>query len=644
MFTQQGVVKVADLGLVRSPAMEEVKPISPAAPPSPAPSPPGSSAAPSGGTTGHVTQAGQAVGTPGYIAPEQANDAHSADARSDVYGLGCTLYVMVTGRPVFKGSSIAEVLAKHASEPVTRPETIVAGLPRALADVIVKMIAKKPDERYRSMAEVTRVLEDFLQIEGAGRLAQNEQHVRTLERSFKAFHGAGPSGLRTPVLLAFFGGCTALYVFLLLIHAWRVAGCILGVFLLTGLAHFVTHGLTQRTPLFQKIRELVLSCSWRELIKPGAAVILLCVILWLFGLLLVWVLAALLAVFLAVGFHYAVERPIARGRAVALEKVEAMLKTLRQRGLSEEALQEFVCKNADNDWEEFFEALFGYEAKLSARVAFVSGVTAVRPRFAAWRDPLVRWLDGYQKAQQDARARRYLQAVEQASLLAQGVAAAKAREEAERLAVAMAAAAAGLRKEARTAQAPEATVAPEAGVVAPVPARAIPPRRVMVQDIFQVRPPITSTPRSSLVMDLLELVLGSGVRFALGAALLVISLWWLNARGLLPGSKELDQEWVWRQLWEKGQQVPPLAVPGVPELVLQAVCSLGAAIAGLVLVMSAVWRSPKIGLLTLLGAAVMVFGPVSGKVSAVETVSPFILCLVVGGGVMTLGFIFGRDT
>jgi hypothetical protein len=97
-------------------------------------------------------------------------------------------------------------------------------------------------------------------------------------------------------------------------------------------------------------------------------------------------------------------------------------------------------------------------------------------------------------------------------------------------------------------------------------------------------------------------------------------------------------------LWEKGQQVPPLAAPGVPEAVLQAVCSLGAAIAGLVLVISAVWRSPKIGLLTLLGAAIMVFGPVSGKVSAVETVSPFVLCLVFGGGVMALGFLFGRDT
>jgi hypothetical protein len=571
-------------------------------------------------------------GTPGYVAPEQARDAQLPDGRSDIYSLGCTFYLMATGQPVFTANNIEELFARHAADPVTRPDAIVKGLPRVLSDVIVKMIAKRPAERYQSMAEVGRVLEDFLQIEGADRLARNEQCIGTIERAYKAFHDAGPRALRTPTLLAFFCGCAALFAFLLLIHTWKIAGCILGVGLLTGLAHFVVHGSTHRDYLFRKIRESILSCSWRELVKPAAAVLLFCLVLWLFGLLVVWMLAALLAVFLAIGFHFAIDRRIAWGRSAALENIEAVLKPLRLRGVSEETLHEFVSRNTGNDWEEFFEALFGYEAKLSARLAYAGGPGAYRPRFAAWREPLVRWLDRFQKTRQETRTRQYLQSVEQANLEAQG-AATRAREEAERAAAA--AALAGPRTEIPAAPVPQTAVA-----TAPPG----PPRRYVVEDLSHVRPTIEPSRRSSPLMDLLELVLGSGVRFAVGAALLVISLWWLHSRGLLPGSSNLSQEWVWRQLWEQGQQVPPLDAPGVPEVVRQAVCSLGAAIAGLGLLLSSLWRSPKIGLMTLVGAAVMTFGPVSGLVSAVETVSPFVIWLVVGGGIMALGFLFGRDT
>ena len=66
-------------------------------------------------------------------------------------------------------------------------------------------------------------------------------------------------------------------------------------------------------------------------------------------------------------------------------------------------------------------------------------------------------------------------------------------------------------------------------------------------------------------------------------------------------------------------------------------------LSGLGLVMSAIWRNWKIGLLTLLGAAVMVVGPVSGQVPDVEPFSPLLLCLAGGAALMGLGFLFGRD-
>src|SRR5262249_3674743 len=133
----------------------------------------------------NITRVNQAMGTPAYMSPEQARDSTKVDQRADVYSLGATLYVMLTGQPVFKGTNALEVLTKHATEPVVRPDVIVKGLPRALGDIVVKMMAKNPDDRYSSMDGVIRALEDFLGLHASGKLAQSEQHLRTLENSVK---------------------------------------------------------------------------------------------------------------------------------------------------------------------------------------------------------------------------------------------------------------------------------------------------------------------------------------------------------------------------------------------------------------------------------------------------------------------------
>jgi serine/threonine protein kinase len=652
MLNDQGVIKVADLGLVRTPGLVEDQ-ASIEAPSSPTPATPGSGRR-SLSSLSNVTLAGQAMGTPAYMSPEQARDATRADHRSDVYSLGCTLYVLVTGRPVFKADTPLEVMTKHAFEAVVRPEAFIKGFPRALSDIIVKMLAKKPEERYASMDEVTKALEDYLGLQGSKRLAESEQHLRTLEQSVKAFNSAGLAPLRSTILLAFFGGCAALFALLVLLGFWRTAGGVLGLGFLTAAAYFVVHGIAQRGHLFLKVRDLMLSSSWIELARAAGGLLLLLAVLWLFGLLWPWLAAALLAVGLAVAFHYAVDRRIAAQRAPAIEKVERDLKGLRLRGLSEEALQEFVCQYAGNHWEEFFEALFGYEAKLAARSAWGMGPRGHRPRFAGWRDPVVRWIDRYQRARQEARERRHLQAVEQAHLQAQGVEAAQARAQAERAALAMVQVAAEMRQQAPPAPPPpaapkpsEATVPPDEAVTLPERTRvaAPTPRRVNVQDLYDVAAQPARTPSRARrgLGEVFESLLGNWVRFLLGAVLLVFALIWLNARGLLPGSENVVDAWRWRDLWEKGQTVPPLPLP-LPEVVLKALCSVNAAIAGLVLIASVFWRSWKIGLLTLAGAAFMVIGPVSELVPEVGPLSPVVVSLAAGGVLAVLGFLFGRDT
>src|SRR5262245_18282883 len=117
MLNDQGIVKVADLGLVRTPGMADEKPIGEEVAQPPVLTPGQNPAGRTLGSLSNVTMAGQAMGTPSYMSPEEARDATKVDHRADLYSLGCTLYVLVTGRPVFKWASALEVITKHASDP-----------------------------------------------------------------------------------------------------------------------------------------------------------------------------------------------------------------------------------------------------------------------------------------------------------------------------------------------------------------------------------------------------------------------------------------------------------------------------------------------------------------------------------------------
>lgn len=102
------------------------------------------------------------LGTADYLAPEQALDSHSVDARADIYSLGCTFYFLLTGHPPFTEGTLAQRLMSHQTKqppPVTqdRPDT-----PSDLLAIIDKMMAKKRDERYQTADEVSDDLADWL--------------------------------------------------------------------------------------------------------------------------------------------------------------------------------------------------------------------------------------------------------------------------------------------------------------------------------------------------------------------------------------------------------------------------------------------------------------------------------------------------
>jgi tRNA A-37 threonylcarbamoyl transferase component Bud32 len=115
-----------------------------------------------------LTQVGNLLGTVDYVAPEQAQNASTADIRADIYSLGCTLYYLLTGQPPFLGSSVVEKIGPRLTgEPpsvcAVRPE-----VPAGLDELLRKMMARRPGERFQTPLEAAEALQAFIEKGEAG--------------------------------------------------------------------------------------------------------------------------------------------------------------------------------------------------------------------------------------------------------------------------------------------------------------------------------------------------------------------------------------------------------------------------------------------------------------------------------------------
>jgi beta-lactam-binding protein with PASTA domain/tRNA A-37 threonylcarbamoyl transferase component Bud32 len=125
MVTRSGQVKVMDFGIARA-------------------------VADSGAT---LTQTSNVLGTAQYLSPEQAR-GETVDARSDVYSAGCLLYELVTGQPPFSGESPVAVAYQHVRETAPVPSTVNPDVPTEVDAIVMKSMAKNPDNRYQTAAEM----------------------------------------------------------------------------------------------------------------------------------------------------------------------------------------------------------------------------------------------------------------------------------------------------------------------------------------------------------------------------------------------------------------------------------------------------------------------------------------------------------
>jgi formylglycine-generating enzyme required for sulfatase activity/serine/threonine protein kinase len=139
LLTKSGQIKLLDLGLARL-------------------------AGEAATNSSDLTTEGESFGTPDYMAPEQWEDAHSADARTDLYALGCTLFFLLTGRTPFGSDAhrtAANKMKSHLMDPVPDLHAAREDAPQDLDAIYRKLMAKKPEDRFQSAMELAEALTPF---------------------------------------------------------------------------------------------------------------------------------------------------------------------------------------------------------------------------------------------------------------------------------------------------------------------------------------------------------------------------------------------------------------------------------------------------------------------------------------------------
>jgi serine/threonine-protein kinase len=101
------------------------------------------------------------VGTPDYIAPEQAKDSKRADARCDLYSLGCTMYFLLTGRVPFPQEGALHKIVAHQTEVAAPVQALRPEVPATVAQLVAQLMAKRPEDRIQTAEELAAVLEPF---------------------------------------------------------------------------------------------------------------------------------------------------------------------------------------------------------------------------------------------------------------------------------------------------------------------------------------------------------------------------------------------------------------------------------------------------------------------------------------------------
>ncbi len=631
LLSKDGIVKVADLGLVKRAGEKESR-----------------HEGNEGGPT--RTAFGSTMGTPAYIAPEQAEDAANVDSRADIYSLGCTLFALLTGKPPFSGPTAQAVLASARTQEVPSPKIVNPHVPSELARITRMMTAQKREARYANIGMAIRELEQYLGTEVSGNFSPRQQHVEELEQCVKLFNESPAAAFRRLMIRSFIVIMATGSGLLIWRGHWASAIAALLVLLLTGVFYHAIAGLFGQSYLASRLRQMVFASRWRDWMRWAVIVVLACVAILAMDVLWPAMIVTFVSVSLALAFYVTVDRVVEHQRHHAMARTEDMLRNLRLKGLEEDALRKFVCEYSGKHWEEFFEAMFGYEAKADARKRWGRSARGYnRPKYATWRDPIIRWIDRRIEELRVEKERKHLLRVETKALQAQGVDEVAAAKQAKRAAQMMMAQAAEIRD--RTLRKREE------------PGETLPPGEEKIQkprDQFRFDSESEKvTLKTSSYIERryggpANWLLGTRTRFVVAAILLLgFFAWRYQNRDLIvtefqqmrgqridPTMQDLSKAVDTRKIQEAVTHTAnPLRIAAIPDFVCDTLGTWNAGIAGIVLLLGSFMRSLRVGAPLLVAAAILVFGehlPIMSRL----TDNPGTLAMLVGSGIALATFAF----
>ncbi len=376
MVNEEGVAKVADLGLAKELQEQEHS----------------------------VTLSGVAMGTPYYMAPEQATDAKRADHRADIYSLGCTLYQLVTGKLPFDGSSAYEIITKHVQTAVRPPHELDPSVSEELSAIIRKMLEKNVDARYQRMEEVIEDLEKFLGVSAAAGWQPTEEQIRILRDHADRIETIRRDKKSRVALL----GLSALVVLAAMISVrvgWRF-GVGVAAFSVAGLIGYgAALGTRRKTHLYRIVRKYLFGNKLGDWVTFGVVALVvvgLAILLGVWGHLLV---GALLGVGAGVAYFVLFKRPLLKRIDDMLEEIRTFLRSIRRQGVSEPDLHLFVCRHGGADGEYLCEALFGYEAVRETRPMRSPEELERRKTLVNVREWMIDRMEAAEQAREEAKRR-----------------------------------------------------------------------------------------------------------------------------------------------------------------------------------------------------------------------------------------------
>lgn len=625
LLTNDGVIKVADLGLVKIPDhgdtdSEQEQAINLAS-----------------GT--QVTMQGTAVGTPAYMAPEQSADAAGVDARADIYSLGCTLFFMLAGRPPFEGAVVSDVKQQHATAQPPNLTEINHRVPEELQRIVSKAMAKDADQRYDSLAGMIRDLESYLGLSAESGFSPSSEQADTWETVAKEYRDATRLTKLSKMLM---WSCLAFSVVLTCALVWLGGGSswvLAGLGIIAGAVSIDLLSGVRRSgsPVVDHLRKWMGSWSRWEWFLNLVGVLTVSLFVIFAGL---WP-GLLVGILLGLVFGLIKERmfvvPGWAAQCPPLEKAERFIRDLRLSGTDEDGLRLFIARYSGRSWQSLFEALFGYESLLQIRENLRNDssfddsveIRSLRDRIC---DLLRRKTEEHQKMRDHQR----LAIIEERGLEREGFSADEARDRAWQIAAAVMEntrvdAGSEMLTRSRNDQA------------------SIQKRVRMKQMIADARSGKYRRKREPLAVA--RFALGGQTRLLAGGLLLCLFALWGNSRGLFDQFKQLDALETVRSgdldidgVSNVLKGAAATANNAEPKTMLLAwnihAWSLG--LAGLLLALSSFVSGWRMTPFAAAASVIILFGPALGIPGLVSIVPPWIVAAAIGVVIYLPGIIWGE--